>query len=283
MAHGHDAYEWDAEYDMHHRAPEGTQCHDVYEPLASDLATAANRRSPKKGFSGPVLVRTLMTSDPVTVPPTASVPRVAAVMIEHDLNALPVVDEGGQLVGVVSEADLIVRKAYPTVRSHTLAGAIGDALDEHRHHWQQRASGVTANSLMTTDVVTCRPTEPVGVATRRLLSHRIRSLPVVEDGRVVGILSRGDVLRLLDQPDSEIRDNLAMLQDDPLWMPDEHAVTFSVNDGVVTMSGSVLYPSDAQVVHNIVQQLPGVVRVIDELTWRKSDPKPSYLRDTDVR
>jgi hypothetical protein len=88
---------------------------------------------------------------------------------------------------------------------------------------------------------------------------------------------------MLDQPDSVIRDNLAMLRGDPLWMPDDHAVTFSVNDGVVTMQGSVLYPSDGHVVRNIVQQIPGVVQVIDELTWRKPDPKPRYFHDTDLR
>ena len=230
-----------------------------------------------------LLVQEVMTVDPVTVAPTASVKRLAGVLIDHDIHCVPVVDSEGRLLGVVSEADLIVREGYPTVRSHTLAGAITDALAEHRHHWLQRTAGTTAADLMTPNVTTCRPDEPVAIVTRRLLSHGLKMLPVVADGMVVGVLSRRDVLRTLQQPDEDIRDRLAAVANDPLWMPDQHAVTFSVADGVVSVTGSVLYKSDAAVVLSIVRQLPGVIQVVDELTWQEPDPKPSYLHDTDLR
>ena len=144
-----------------------------------------------------------MTSTLVTVEPTTTVKDIAHFIVEHDVRCVPVVDIGGQVVGVVSETDLVCREGYPTVRSHHLAAMIDEAVADRRHHWTARAEGLTAQEIMTTDVVTCAPTETAAVVVRRMLRRGVRTLPVVEDRHLVGVLSRHDVLRLLDRPDHE--------------------------------------------------------------------------------
>ena len=227
-----------------------------------------------RGLTLHVLVRHVMTSNPVTVEPTATVKDIAHVLLERDVRCVPVVDIGDYLVGVVSEADLVCREGYPTVRRHHLAALIDEAVAEHRHHWKARADGLTAEELMTTDVVSCSPTEPVGIAVRRMLRHGVRTLPVLENGRLVGVLSRHDILPLFDRPDAEIRAQITELLASPLWSPEGHAAQAEVLDGVVILTGSVLHPTDQRVVCSLIGQLPGVIEVVDRLSWREPDPKP---------
>jgi CBS domain-containing protein len=258
------------------------------EPMISDNTTSPSHprlhldvgEHPTPSFNLPVLVRDVMTSDPVTVEPTATVKDIAHVLLERNIRCVPVVDIGDQLVGIVSEADLVCREGYPTVRSHHLAAMINEAVAEHRHHWKARAEGLTAEELMTTDVLTCAPAEPVAIVVRRMIRHDVRTLPVLKDGRLVGVLSRHDILSLFDRPDAEIRAEMTALLASPLWMPEGHAVQAEVLDGVVILTGSVLHPSDQRVVSSVVGQLPGVIEVVDRLTWREPEPKPAYARET---
>jgi CBS domain-containing protein len=229
----------------------------------------------------PVLVCHVMTKDPISVEPAATVKDIAHIFLERDIRCVPVVDIGDILVGVVSEADLISREGYPTLRSYRLIELINDALTERRHHWAERAEGITAGEIMTSDVVTCRPDEPVAIVTRRMLRREVRTLPVVENGRLVGVLSRHDLLRLFDRPDSEIRERIGQVLTDPLWAPAEHSAEFSVRDGVVTLNGSARYDRDVKVLGTVVRQVPGVIEVLNRMSWRESDPKPADLRPGD--
>jgi CBS domain-containing protein len=250
------------------------------ETRSTEQADSASRLG--TGYSGPggwrpsrpVEVRDLMSSNPATVAPTATVKDIAHLLITHDLSAVPVVDIGEELVGIVGESDLVCREGYPTVRSHHLAAMIDQTVAERRHHWTARAEGLTAGEIMTTDVVTCTPTETVGIVVRRMLRHGVRNLPVVDDGHVVGLLSRDDILVLFDRSDDEIRGDVTELMADPLWAPESHAVEVEVRDGVVILTGSVLHPSDKRLVHNLVREVPGVIEVVDQLTWQTPDPKP---------
>jgi CBS domain-containing protein len=215
-----------------------------------------------------------MSSTHPIVEPTATVKDIAHVLLAHDVSCVPVVDMDEQLAGVVSEADLVCREGYPTRRSHHLAAMIDEAVAEHRHHWTARAQGLTAQEIMTTDVVTCGPTETVGIVVRRMLRHGVRTLPVVVDRRVVGVLSSHDILTLFDRPDAEILEGVTELLADPIWAPDSHAVEVEVRDGVVILTGSVRHPSDKRLVRNLVGEVPGVVEVVDRLTWQTPDPQP---------
>jgi CBS domain-containing protein len=224
-----------------------------------------------------------MTITPITVEPTATVKDIAHVLLQHDIRCAFVVDIGDVLAGVVSEADLVCREGYPTVRSHHLAGLIDEAVAEHRHHWAGRAEGLTAGEIMTTDMITCEPTEPVAVVVRRMLHHNVRTLPVIDGGHLVGALTRHDILPLFDQPDGDILATITDLLANPLWAPEGHNVEADVRDGVVTLTGSVRFPSDQAAVCDLVRQVPGVLEVVDRLSHREAQPKPAYLHDTDWR
>src|SRR5581483_7437398 len=178
-----------------------SQCHDTYQ------------RDPLSTAHIPPRVSDIMTAAPVTVEPTATVKEIAAKLLDHDIRAVPVVDIGDRLVGLVSEADIICREC-PTVRRHTLGGFVDRVLGND-HDWSGKAQGITAGEIMTTEVVACAPSEPVTVIARRMLSQDIRLLPVVDHGRLVGVVSRHDVLRVFDRPDKEIRSRLAQLLASP--------------------------------------------------------------------
>jgi CBS domain-containing protein len=229
----------------------------------------------------PVLVRDVMTRDAITVEPSATVKDIAHLLLDRDIRCVPVVDVGDILIGVVSESDLISRGGYPTVRSHHLAQLLEGAMAEHRHHWTARAEGVTAGEIMTSDFIACRPDEPVAIVTRRMLRMGVRTLPVVDNDRLVGVISRHDLLRLFDRPDSEIRDHIEQLFADPLWAPADHSAEFSVRDGVVTLTGSARSESDISVLAAAVRQIPGVIEVFNRMSARGPEPRPRELRPTD--
>lgn len=243
-----------------------TQCHDDYEP--DPLVTA----------KVPLLVRDVMTTRPISLEPTATVKDIAKVLLDRDIRAVPIVDIGDTLVGVVSEADIICREC-PTARRHTLGGFV-DRLLGHGHDWVAKASGITAEEIMTHPAISCVTTEPVTVAARRMLSEDVRMMPVIEDNRLVGILSRHDVLRLFDRPDREIRARIAKLLRS-VWAPAGHQVESEVADGVVHLTGTVRYPNDAEVVVSLVGEMPGVIEVHNDLSAELPEPKPSFLKDPD--
>lgn len=245
-----------------------SQCHDDY--VADPLAAAHI----------PLRVGSLMTVPPITVEPTTTIKEIAHILLQRDIRTVPVVDTGDLLVGVVSEADVICREGTP--RRHNLSQFV-DQLLKHEHDWYDKADGITAGEIMTTHVITCSPAEPVPVVVRRMLSEDVRMLPVVEAGRLVGVVSRHDIMRVFDRPDSEIRERIASLLDSPLYAPEGNHIRAEVIDGMVHLSGSVRYPSDAQVVVSLVSGLPGVIEVRSELVHEFPEPKPHYLKDTDWR
>ncbi len=136
-----------------------------------------------------------MTTDVAAVRETAGYKDILAVMRQRHVSAVPVLDPAGHLVGVVSEADLLLKE----IGAGTLAGHL---ISTGRRAEQSKASGVTAAELMSTPVVTIGPEESVAAAARRMHDHRVKRLPVVAEGGVlVGIVSRVDVLSVFSRPD----------------------------------------------------------------------------------
>lgn len=226
-----------------------SQCHDNYQtPLPVNHL--------------PLRVRDLMTPRPVTVEPTAPIQEIATLMHMRDIRAVPVVDIGDSLVGIVSEVDVICREGYPTVRSHTMAALLGNDQDR-LNRWSERAEGLTAEEIMSKDVVTCSPDETVTVVTLRLLNRDVRSIPVVDQGRLVGIISRHDLLRMVDRPDSEVRWRVERLLGDPGWGPVGDHLVAEIQDGVVLLRGTVPNAESAGLFAAVLRHVPGVVEVID--------------------
>jgi len=122
--------------------------------------------------------------------------------------------------------------------------------------------------------VTVEPKEDLRAAARRIVETGVKRLPVVDaDGRLVGIVSRTDLLRVLHRSDDDIRGDLERMLSDPLWAPDGLDVQITVASGVVTLTGTTRFPLDLPVVTSLTWRVAGVVDVHNEATGRDSDPR----------
>lgn len=137
-------------------------------------------------------VEEIMTRDVITVTPETPVHKAARLMVDHEVSGLPVLDGAGALVGVISEGDLILRqKSRP--RESWWRSFFHDPERLAREY--QKAAGTTVGEVMTRAVVSVNPVLPIESAAGILDSRGIRRLPVTVDGRLVGILSRGDLVK----------------------------------------------------------------------------------------
>ena len=228
-----------------------SQCHDTYQDRPAEAAHF------------PVRAEDIMTPEPVVVEPTATVRDIAHLMLHRDIRMVPVVEIGDKLVGVVSESDLLCRAGFPSVRHHGLAAFLEEPPGVQGHDWASRSEGLTAEEIMTTSVVSCDSEEPVAAVARRMLERDVRAMPVVRDGRLAGVVSRHDVLRLFVRPDSEVRAHVAEILSASEWVPGP-GLSAQVRDGVVVITGTVSRPVEAAVVCSIIRQVPGVVEVVDQ-------------------
>jgi len=209
-------------------------------------------------------VKDVMTTQVVAVKRETTFKQMAATLRQHRVSALPVVDDAGRVVGVVSEADLLAKEALAD------PGVMAEVL---HHQDVRKAQGLTAGDLMTHPAVTAAPEEPVEQAARMMHFMRVKRLPVVNSGgELVGIVSRSDVLAVFDRPDEDIQRDIVdtMLLHEFLIDPRTFQVT--VESGVVTMEGC---PETAALGHALVRKarhVPGVVAVRDRLTYPDTYP-----------
>ncbi|MFO7280520.1 MAG: CBS domain-containing protein [Thermoanaerobacterales bacterium] len=141
-------------------------------------------------------VRDVMTTAVVTVGPEATFAEVVDTLLDNDVGGVPVVDGAGRLLGMVTEADLVAKEAYGD-RPRRALGLVVDYLRGHDPQWVRKAAGSTARELMTMAPVTVAPGDDLAVAAQFMLEFRHARLPVVEDGRLVGIVARQDLLEAL--------------------------------------------------------------------------------------
>lgn len=211
-------------------------------------------------------VREAMTPHVVTVRETTSFHEVLETMLLHQIGALPVVDAKGSLRGIVTEADLLPKEAYrgrPHPRTISLLHPGADDV-----YWREKATGLTAADVMTYPVVTVAPGDSLRAATRRMVEHQLKRLVVVDDGRVVGMLARRDVLAAADRTDAEIELDVELALRRCLFVQPEHDVEVSVDDGIVTLAGDVPTARDRHIAETLAAKCEGVVAVINELRPR---------------
>lgn len=182
-------------------------------------------------------VADVMTTPVVTVGPEASWKHVAELMLDDRVSGVPVTNDDGLLLGIVTEADLVSKPAFQD-RHHRSLTAFVDLLTGDAH-WAGKATALTAADLMSTPAITTSPGEDIRAAAHRMLDRRVKRLPVVEGGQLVGIVSRRDLLSIFVRPDAEISTELAEKLGSALYAPEDHEVTVSVTDGVVTLAGWV--------------------------------------------
>ena len=205
-------------------------------------------------------VKDVMTTRVIWVKKDATFREMAIALREYRVSAFPVVDDDGKVIGVVSEADMLNKEALDDE-----PGMISGIL--HRRD-QAKARGVTAGDLMTAAVVAVRPEDTVEHAARLMYDRRVKRLPVTnEDGRLVGIISRADVLSVFDRTDEAIRQEIT---DEVLlgeFLVDPTGYDLTVKDGIVTLAGR---PETSDIGHRIVHRLrhvQGVVAVRDRLDY----------------
>lgn len=207
------------------------------------------------------VVQDVMTRTVAVVTADTPFKVVARRLAEHRVAALPVVDARDRAIGIVSEADLLVKEEHLT------------ADRSHRHDPDRaKAAGTTAGEIMSTPVVTIGPGAPLADAARLMHVHGFRSMPVVDpDGRVIGIVARRDLLKAFLRPDADIRDEiLEEIVRDALWLePDTVRVT--VEQGVVTLEGQMERASLIPVFIRLAEGVDGVVRVDARLSFDFDD------------
>jgi len=220
---------------------------------AAPLAVGGERMSSR--------VRDVMTTRVVAVRKDASFKDMAAMLRSSRISAFPVVDDAGRVIGVVSEADLLVKEAVKADGTSLLA-----ALRHLRE--EDKAAGITAGDLMTEPAVTIGPDAAVEEAARRMYDRRVKRLPVVNAaGHLVGIVSRVDVLSVFDRPDEQIRREVVqqVLPDILLTVP--HGFDVTVRDGIVTMTGRLGSDHEGRAILEAVRHVQGVVAVRDRLSY----------------
>lgn len=213
----------------------------------------------------------IMTTDVVTVEERAPFRDVVELLVEHDISSVPVLDRDGRLVGLVGESDLLSKEAFPEGRSRRALSLVADVLRGTDVRWSARADGLTAGDVMTLDPISVDPATDVHTVARRLLDDAVSQLPVVVGERVVGIVTRRDVLATFLRSDTALAaDAAAELQrlDEAL----RRDVECRVADGAVVLRGTVRCRADAAAVVRAVERVPGVVHVQDRLVLRGQGP-----------
>lgn len=210
----------------------------------------------------------LMTTKVITVREDAPFKEVVEKLMVYDISAVPVVDDRQRLLGIVTEADLLSKEAHtPMHRAGILQlGPSG--------RWLRKAEGRTARDLMTPDPVTATPGESLRNAARRMMRTNVKRLPVVDEGLLVGILSRHDVLDVFDRPDDDLLRAVEDALETLAFLRPPHAeLAVDVGDGIVTLTGAVRFTSDVSVAGNIVAGVEGVVGIDNRLTSRHIEPE----------
>ena len=219
----------------------------------------------------------VMSRDVVTVPPTATFHEMLSLMTGRGISALPVVGEGGELLGIVSEADLLPKETPLSPRRRWVPEGAGSAAR------RRKASGVDASDVMTTPVVSVLSGVPVAAAVRLLQQHQIKRLVVLgADNRMMGIVSRRDLLAGFSRSDDDIRADVVEGVI-PRWLlVDPVHVRVAVHGGVVRLEGTVERRSDAEVLPHLVGGLDGVVAVHSALEYGLDDRRLSPSRELHI-
>ena len=223
----------------------------------------------------------IMTTNVATVTPETSVNDIAKMLIEKSISGMPVADASGNLVGVVSEGDLLRRPELETERHSSwwldlLANNRETAADYVKSH------GTTAADVMTRNVVSVSETATVGEIASTLEKHRIKRVPVVRDGKVVGIVSRANLLHGLaatkaasptpSADDRTIREKLTKQLESQGWVS-SGSLNLIVENGIVQLWGWVDSEEERRAIVLAAEQYPGVKAVEDHL-----GSLPPYLR-----
>jgi len=215
----------------------------------------------------------IMSKPVVSVDPSASIAEAAGLMLFKKISGFPVIRGDGTLVGMVSESDFLRRGELGTQRKRSrwleFLVSPGKAADEYVH-----ANGRRIEEVMSQEVVTAPPTASLAEVVDLMTRQHIKRIPVVDDGKVVGIITRSDLLRVLLSvlPDAApaaiddelIRQNITTELAAQKWAGKD-LINVTVNNGVVKLSGAILDERERQAAIVAAENVAGVKAVEDGL------------------
>ncbi len=226
----------------------------------------------------------IMTTTVATVGPEARVEEIAELLLQRRISGVPVVSVGGELLGIVSEGDLMQHAESGAERHRSwwlslLARAEEQARDYIKSHSH------LARDVMTRDVVTVNEHTSIGDVARLLEQHRIKRVPVLDDGKIVGIISRANLLhglaaqkdrapRAASEDDRTIRETILSTLMTESWYS-HGTVNVIVSDGKVELWGFVGSEQERRAIKVGVESVPGVREIEDHLGM-----VPPYMRST---
>jgi CBS domain-containing protein len=243
------------------RSAIGVDAEALFGFAAGSLSASSDVACSQTDEPGCVKVAEVMNTEVITVGPSARLKDVARLLVEQRISGVPVLDEDGTVLGVVSEADILVKERG---RAGTTLFHRALELDTESEKYGAR----DAADAMTTPAVTIRPTRSVSEAASLMLERGVNRLPVVDPhGRLVGIVTRADLVRAFVRDDAEIereiRDDVVLKT---CWRsPDRFHL--EVRNGEVTLDGRVADADAADMLLRFVERVPGVVNVRSQLSW----------------
>ena len=214
-------------------------------------------------------IEDVMTADVVTVTPETTLRDAAAELSRRRISGMPVVDDAGHVLGVISEADLLAKEQSEPDQH---PGAIARLLKRDDKDEPSQFSATTVGESMTKPAVTVESHLPIAIAADQMLSLKVNRLPVVRQERLVGIVTRADLVRAFARSDEQIagdaRDMVALQQEQ--WR-DSRPIDVTIDAGEVTLTGELRSSGEAAVLAKMVRTVPGVVNVRSALTWAEED------------
>ena len=210
-------------------------------------------------------VEQIMSREVVSITPTTSLKDVARRLLERSISGVPVVGDDGKVLGIVSASDILVKTSAELGNrerpSNWLFG------DDDREALKRGAR--TAADAMSRPAITIGPHCTVAEAARMMVKRSVNRLPVVDDGKLVGIVTRSDIVRAFVRPDSELKEQICTeVLLDTLWI-DPTTIDVAVDEGEVALAGVVATRTVAELVPVYISLVPGVVSVdASHLVWR---------------
>ena len=206
----------------------------------------------------------VMTTDVITAQPGWSLKQAARVMIDAGVSGLPVIGDNGIVVGIITEADFIETEAGRTIGRQRLFDTV---FGEKRTRTPS-----TVEAAMTRSPIVVDRNTTIAQAARLMTDRNVKRLPVVDpDGRLEGIVSRGDILIAFARDDEAIADDVQRGVIRRILMLESRDVSVHVSDGVVMLSGQVPNRSDAKLLEELVGRIEGVIQCESDLVWSFDD------------
>ncbi len=212
-------------------------------------------------------VADVMTARVHVASPLAPFKLLVRLIEENRVSAIPIVDQTGLPVGIVSESDLLLKERRLELESSR------DLLHGHKRRLERtKAAGTVASEVMTSPAITVPSQTSLSEAARLMHERNVRRLVVVDErGRIAGIVSRSDLLQVFLRSDEELREEIVSRLIPAVLLSLADAIGVEVSWNIATLSGEVERKSDAEILTRLTKELDGVVAVVDQLRYRRDD------------